>query len=176
MGGLGENIILHACDCEAWVIFVLAKGQKKVRICASVLAEKIYPPWRVGPCKVGTICQRPRGCEARLEEPFFLRRAKKIQNFERESSQRSYALLPAGLQRTREGSPLVPALSGQAQTEKVTVCGAESKCFLASCRAREKESEREKAGYFMLMVVPPLDPHTKKKELLHCPWIFFKTG
>ena len=56
----------------------------------------------------------------------------------------------------------MPALSGQAQTEKVTVCGAENKCFLASCRAeREREREREKAGYFMLMVVPPLDPHKK---------------
>ena len=65
----------------------------------------------------------------------------------------------------RRGSPLMPALSGQAQTEKVTVCGVENKCFLASCRAeREREREREKAGYFMLMVVPPLDPHTQKKR------------
>ena len=28
-------------------------------------------------------------------------------------------------------------------------------------RKRERERERGKTGYFMLMVVPPLDPHKK---------------
>ena len=67
-------------------------------------------------------------------------------NFEPKSSQRSYPLSPDGLERTRiGGSPLVPALSGQSQTDKVTVSWADNKFlryFLAFCRA-----ERERAGY-----------------------------
>ena len=76
---------------------------------------------------------------------------KKGQSFRREAN----PISPDGLERTRkEGSPLVPALSGQSQTDKVTVSRADNKfllCFLASCRAdRERESER--AGYFFRVV------------------------
>ena len=80
---------------------------------------------------------------------------KKNKNFEPESSQRSYPLSPDGLERTRlGGSPRVPALSGQSQTDKVTVSGADNKflcCFLASCRAeRERERERERESRLLL--------------------------
>ena len=39
----------------------------------------------------------------------------------------------------------MPAQSGQSQTGKASVSGAENKCFLASCRAeRERERARER--------------------------------
>ena len=47
----------------------------------------------------------------------------------------------------------MPALSGQSQTDKGTVCETKNKCLLASCRAeRERERARERAGYFMVVV------------------------
>ena len=78
-------------------------------------------------------------------------------NFEPESLQRSYPFSPDGLERTRiGGSLLVPALSGQSQTDKVTVSWADNKFlryFLASCRA-----ERERESRLRFMVVLQLDP------------------
>ena len=103
---------------------VLAKGKKKSD--ARVFAEKLYGPYHVGPFSWGTTCQRIRGVKPRLEEYCSREGQKKALNFLPEFSQRSYPLLSAGLERTREGgSPLVPALSGQSQTEKVTLWGRE---------------------------------------------------
>ena len=95
---------------------------------------------------MGTTCQRPRGCEARLEEPFFLRRAKKLSEFQdRVFAEKICTLAGRASAHERRGSPVVPALSGESQTEKVTICGAQNKCFLASCQAeRERERARER--------------------------------
>ena len=80
------------------------------------------------------------GLKPRLEEPFFSRGQKK-QNFEPESSQRSYPHSPpAGLQRTREGgSPLVQALSGQSQTEKLLSVGQRINASSRLVGQRERE-------------------------------------
>ena len=81
-------------------------------------------PCRVSPFSWGTTCQRIHGLKPRLEEHCSREGQKKSLNFTPEVSQRSYPLLPAGLERMRErGSPLVPALSGQSQTNKVQSWG-----------------------------------------------------
>ena len=67
---------------------------------------------------------------------------KENKNFEPESSQRSYPLSPDGLERMRiGGSPLMPDLSGQSQTDKVTVSAVDNKflgCLLASYLAERE--------------------------------------
>ena len=61
------------------------------------------------------------------------------------------SLSPAGLERTREGgSPLVPALSGESQTGKVSVSGQTINSWAASWHP---VGQRERAGYFMVVVL-----------------------